>query len=510
MNIDQFKNYSVPFPLQADAYTISSDAFASEKAREKSVYNVTNRISPAKTFPDIAKDSRMVFFGLQDYIRRNLTQPIAARDVLKSKEFMDRACSFGGALPFNEDMWYTIVEDYDGYLPIKIKGLPEGSVFFPNEPVIEVSAEDGFGELAAHVESALLGMWSNLTCRATITAHFKNIITNYLVNECGHEPNNADAISDWFIHDFGMRASSCVEESELFGKAHLLFFNGTDTFNAAYSAWRDSENKNLPFGKSILALAHRNILGFENDNTDGEMDCFTKLYNLSQQYGGIASYVSDCYNFKNAVNKLESIIDKHPNDSTAIVSRPDSGNAKENISYILNKNKSRLRFIEGNGVKPKALLDILSCLKNSDLVSRGIFGIGGYLRNSCNRDALSSKFALSSIGNEDRPVCKLSEELGKISIPGPNIIHRNGDNTSVHMKGDMPEACNALKLYYDNGGYSDTCLEDFNVIRERANRDFRVNSGFALDNPDYGIGDGHMSDSIRKIRNETFNKHKDV
>ena len=495
MNLKQFKDHSVPFPLHADAYTISSDAFASKQAREKSVYNITNRISPAKTFPDIAKDSRMIFFGLQDYIRRNLTKPITNRDVLQANQFMCRACSFGGGLPFNKEMWYTIVEDYNGYLPIKIKGLPEGSVFFPNEPVIEVSAIDGFGELAAHVEAVLLGMWSNLTCRATITAHFKNIITNYLVNECGHELNNADAISDWFIHDFGMRASSCVEESELFGKAHLLFFNGTDTFNAAYSAWRDSEDKNLPFGKSVLALAHRNILGFENDDTDGEMDCFTKLYSVSQQYGGIASYVSDCYNFKNAVNKLESIIDKHPNDSTTIVSRPDSGNAKENISYILNKDNPRLRFIEGNGVKPKALLDILSCLKDKNIHDSGIFGIGGYLRNSCNRDALSSKFALCSIGKEDRPVCKLSEELGKVSIPGPTIINRQHGCTVILQSECLPNDKDEMKVYYDNSNqevvYSETCLEDFDIIRNRANSQFAKYALLAYNFPEFGTGAGY-------------------
>lgn len=517
MNIEQFLDYEVPFCLQADAYTISSDAFASEKAKEKSVYNITNRISPAVTFPDIAKDSRMVFFGLQDYIRRNLTKPITQLDIDKSKRFMNRACSFGGPLPFNKEMWESVLHDYNGYLPIKIKGIKEGSVFFPNEPVIEVSAEDGFGELAAHIEGVLLGQWANMTCRATITAHFQNTIREYLLNDCGQEEFLVDGVIDWFIHDFGLRASSVNEESELLGKAHLLFFLGTDTFNAAYSAWRDSNFSDNPVGTSITALAHRNILGFENDNTDGELDCFNKLYEVSKTCGNIASYVSDCYNFTKAVDKLESILKENPDSKVKIVSRPDSGNAVNNIDYILSKDNSNLRFIEGNGVKPKALLNILSCLKDKDVFSRGIFGIGGYLRNACNRDTLSSKFALSAIGKENRPVCKLSEEIGKISIPGPTLLTKPTlmwGYKSVFFDTEFPEHNNRLYTYYNGCNiisrkYSDICLEDFDVIRDRAKSEFKEYSKFAQDNPNYGTDCKHLSSSVQDFRQKTLDKHKD-
>ena len=515
MDIASFKNYEVPFPMQADAYTASSDIFASNKAREKSVYNTTNRISPARTFPDIAKDSRMVFFGVQDYIRRNLTKPITHSEIVSSKLFMERANSFGGALPFNQEMWYSVLYDYEGYLPIKIESLPEGSVFFPNEPVIQVYGANGFGELAAHIEGVMLGMWSNLTCRATITAHWKNSIRNILIDEYGNDPSVVDGVIDWFIHDFGLRASSNATESETMGRAHLLFFNGTDTFNAAYSAWRDSRYSSSPVGTSILALAHRNILGYENDVNDGELECFKRLYEVSSDYGGIASYVSDCYNFKKAVDKLEWLIQQNPDNANIVVSRPDSGDATDNIEYILNKNNKKLRFIEGNGVKPKQLLHTLACLKNKDVFKRGIFGVGGYLRNSCNRDALSSKYALCSIGNEDRPVCKLSEELGKVSIPGPTILDRNDKVTSVKLKSEsLPNDENKLELFYNGTNihadrYMNGCLEDFDKIRDRANKEFFGMNDFSKANPNFGLTAGHLSSAIQNLRQDCMKKHKE-
>lgn len=41
----------VPFPIMADAYTISSNVFASEECKKFSVYNLINRKSPASAWP---------------------------------------------------------------------------------------------------------------------------------------------------------------------------------------------------------------------------------------------------------------------------------------------------------------------------------------------------------------------------------------------------------------------------------------------------------------------------
>lgn len=514
MNLKEFLNNECPFPLKADAYSISSDIFASSKAREKSVYNFTNRISPVKAFPDVAKDSRMVFFGLQDYIRRYLTKPINQQDIDNSKRFMDRAHSFGGPLPFNKKMWESVLHDYNGYLPIKIEAIPQGSIFFPNEPVIQITAEKGFGELAAHVEGLLVGMVSIATVRASLTAHWKSSIYNLLVHECGHDEKTVNGVINWFIHDFGMRASSSDIESEILGKCHLLFFNGTDTFNAAFSAWRDSNYQDVEYANSIIALAHRNTSSYENDLTDGENDCFEKIYEVSTNYGGIASNVSDCYNFKKAVDKLERILAKNPDNLNIIVSRPDSGNAKENIEYILDKKNSKLRFIEGNSINPKSMKDILLSLNGKNVALKGIFGVGGYLRNSCTRDTFSSALKLSSVGIDNQPVCKLSEVEAKMSIPGPNILTKPllmYGYKSVFLNGEIPSRLNRLKIYYEGDcdlHFTNTCLEDFNIIRDRAQSEFNGYDNFANKYPDYGVDCTHLSEKIIEFRQKMIRKYR--
>jgi len=71
-----------PLPIRADAYTISGEAFAGKKAVERSIYNLTNRISPLQAFNrKFAKDSRMVFYGLSEFIRRHLSTPVTHADI---------------------------------------------------------------------------------------------------------------------------------------------------------------------------------------------------------------------------------------------------------------------------------------------------------------------------------------------------------------------------------------------------------------------------------------------
>ncbi len=125
----------VPTPLRGDAYTVAGEALASERTREHSVYGLSFRKSPAEAeeLRDFCHDDRMVFFGLSDYIRNNLTRPITREDVDASERFMATAHAFGGPLNFDRTVWDRVVEECGGYLPIHIEALPEGSTFYPGE-----------------------------------------------------------------------------------------------------------------------------------------------------------------------------------------------------------------------------------------------------------------------------------------------------------------------------------------------------------------------------------------
>ena len=522
---------AVPFPLMADAYTISGEAFAGREAIQKSIYNVTNRIGPSKAIGDIsvAKDNRMVFYGLSEFIRRHLSTPITHDDIDAAKAFMETAHSFGGPLNFPEKTWRRVVDEYEGYLPIKISALREGSTFFPYEPVIQVeSSGEGFGELAAHIEAVMLGMVSVMSARATICRHWLDRIREEFGRNKYSNPNftmslasnedlaEFDVMARFFIHDFGMRASSCAEESELLGMAHLLVFHGTDTFNAAYAAMERGAER--PTGTSILALAHRIVQGHTT-----EEEAFEAIFGAAGE-GGIASYVADCYNFKTAVQKhLKAMAERNKG---CIVVRPDSGDYLENCLFVAQEayeaglqdgqdrpGATSMRFIQGDSMNPDKVNHVLQCLRNKGFnsVNWGIFGVGGWLRNTPTRDLFSSAYKLATKGLDNEAVCKLSDTPAKMSVPGDTIILRgNGacvTGPSVYFRDEFGHGADEREVYYKDGAMFDIMAESFADISKRTIEDFDTHLS---SHPNFGHDKevDVLSPKIRDFQSKVVSKYK--
>lgn len=462
--------------LDADAYTIAGQCLVSDEAKERSVYYMANRYSPQKAWPDVAKDDRMVFWGLSHYIQSVLTTQVTEKHLLEAIDFMEQARFGNQPLKFDYKMWKRVIDEYDGYLPIVIEGLPEGSTFYPHQPMAQVtSLGKGFGEIAAHIEAVMVGQVSCATARATLTAHWYEEMARQLaeLSICTAPPHE---IAHNMIHDFGMRASSTKEEALVYGLAHLLFFNGTDTFNAAFHAYR-SGVKNA--GKSVLALAHRIVQSYDNEG---------KAYtNLSEQ-DNLGSYVADCYDFKRAVVEQLIPLAKSNPDKTVVV-RPDSGDAIENALFVCKqaceeglyiencglKSGTNLRIIEGNSVTPQACYNIMKALRENGYnpVDWIVFGVGGYLRNNVNRDSLSSAYKLNSVGVESRPVMKFSEVETKESIPGPIelvngvCVHRSRIYNPCEIADRLKNDCKQRFVTYYNGGKIANWVGDYKDVYDR-------------------------------------------
>ncbi len=516
---------------KADAYTISSNDFASKEARAYSAYNFVNRYSPEKAFPDLAFDSRMVLAGLHDAIDKVATQ-ITDEQVMLAEKFMSRAHSFGGHLNFPIHLWKRVVKEYNGYLPLKITAIPEGSTFFPNEPVIQVeSTAADMGELAAHVEARLVGMVSIATAAATLCRHWlermrEQVRTDYILLY-GKEPTaeEVDNNARFQIHNFGARACDTDDESILIGKAHLLSFYGTDNFDAAYDAWMNGASD--PIGTSILALAHRNIQGHKM-----EVDGFQAIVDATKgQSVRIASFVADCYNYKNAVKQLVAMA--HHNPDVIFVIRPDSGDCYDTLKFIYDtciemgvykevngfKVPKNVRFIYGDSVKPAMQFFTMNKLRVNGMLPTqwGIWGVGGYIRNTPNRDSLSSAYKLCAVyGN--KPVVKLSETKTKLSVPFVNHIFRYIDKNDTkvtvvprHVGFSGPHQTFRIDstIYHDGIVNTKRHVRNFDTLSNRAIKQFDEYSDFARNNPNFGLGRECLHESIIAVQNETYAQYKE-
>jgi nicotinamide phosphoribosyltransferase len=472
------KIHKTPRLLVADAYTFGSNDFESDDAKQKSVYYMTFRKKLETINPHVyAKgDHRIVVVGLQRILERLFYEPVTHAEIDEAKRFaLNKLVSTNGleTYLFPEQLWRRIVDEFNGRPPILVEALPEGSVIYPNEPAAKItSLVDGFGVMAAWFESKILQMWAP-TERVTQNEHFFLKLKERILRvEPDMPEDQLDFIASTLIHDFGDRAGMCEQESEDLGMVHFYTFGGSDTFSGMYQAWKNS-NEAAGIGVSVNALAHRNVQSFEKEG-----DAYRKLYDFLKngQYG---SYVGDCYNFKRALRTyfvplaLES---KRTGNGKIVVARPDSTKPgyndkdqvvdvcetavanglyteKVNVKGETFKYATLLKFIEGNGMDFETILDIIDTLieKGFAFYSWGLFGVGGGLRNDLKRDNTSAKYALCSVGYENRPVVKASETPGKSTLPGDFKLLRSPEAIAAKetVVFTYEEGANALVEFFN-------------------------------------------------------------
>lgn len=496
------KIHKTPRILMADAYTIGADEFQSDKAKEQSTYYIVFRRELYKINEDLYTkgDNRMVFIGLQRILERLFYEPVTHEEINQAILYLSNYKVTATGLSkynFPEHLWRRIVDEFNGRPPISIKAMPEGSIVYPGEPVVQIkSLVDGFGELAAWFESKLLQVWASSE-RVTQNEHwFKRMMSMVRSVEPELTDEAVEFNASLMLHDFGDRAGMNQMESEDMGMAHLYTFPGTDTCSGGYQAFMNS-GMTVGLSVSVNALAHRNVQAY-----DKEEDCYNFMY-YNANNGDICSMVADCYNYKKAVKDyllplaLRSVKEKN---GKIVVARPDSDVAVDCVLYLCNiavenglytekvingktwKFATALKFIEGDGMDFKTMWNIIQTLLDNGFVpySWGLFGVGGGLRNFLKRDDFGAKYALCSIGHDDTPVVKLSETIGKTTLPGPFKVLRSQeamDNKKTIVfeseQGDdaMVEYFNGLNIYKPFGIGQD---DDFLQIKAEIRYQFKT------------------------------------
>lgn len=143
-----------------------------------------------------------------------------------------------------------------GFLPIKIKALPEGSRCPIGVPLLTIQISDPvkYGEhfwIVNYLETLMSCMlWQPITS-ATIAFEYKKLLTKYAKET---DEKNLEFVN-WQAHDFSMRGLSSPESAILSGMGHLLSFTGTDTIPAIYQV-EESYGASGLIGASVPATEH--------------------------------------------------------------------------------------------------------------------------------------------------------------------------------------------------------------------------------------------------------------
>lgn len=330
-------------------------------------------------------------FGLQMAIKKNLLKPITQADIDEADEILT---SHG--LPFYKEGWQKILNEYNGYLPVTIKGVLEGTPTPSQTPLVTIESTDlDLFWLPSYIETWLQrDVWYPSTI-ATNDYENYTILKSYY-DETSDNPGNLL----FALHDFGARGVSSHETAEMGGLAHLLYFRGTDNL-ASIAASRKYYNCSMP-GFSIPATEHSVQCAFGNHR---QMEYISSVINDVDK-GQVVSIVLDGYDIYRDTeafcSQFRIIVQQ---SGINVVIRPDSGNPLvviPKLIYIIDywfghtinskgyKVLNNIGLIQGDGIDTSTMTSLARMIKELGYAAETlVYGSGGGLLQKVNRDTYS-------------------------------------------------------------------------------------------------------------------------
>lgn len=417
-----------------------------------------------------------VFFGLQMFIKEYLTKPITNADIDEAKIIME-----AHGVPFNEEGWRYIVKEYQGYLPLEIQAIPEGTVMpIRNAMVQVINTDPNCAWLTSYMETALLrAVWYPTTV-ATVSYNCKQVIKKYMFETTG----SIEGIG-FKLHDFGARGATSEESAAIGGAAHLVNFMGTDTISAIVSARKYYDADMAGF--SIPAAEHSTMTCWGKEN---EAKAYENMLDQFSKPGKLVAVVSDSYDLWNAIDNIwgDELKNKVEGSGGTLVIRPDSGDPvsivtetierlMQKFGFSINAQGYRtlpdcIRVIQGDGIEERTIEAILATMKMRQQSADNIaFGMGGALLQRVDRDTMNFAMKASAAKVEGlwRDVYKDPiTDKGKRSKKGRLAVVKDevlGYKTI--QENDLGRRNNVLEVVYKNGKILKSYT--FDEVRENAN-----------------------------------------
>lgn len=382
------------------------------------------------------KFNNTLVYGFQYNIKKYFQgKVVTLNKINRAKLFWDAHLGPGH---FNMDGWLHILDKHDGYLPVVIKAVPEGSVIPTGNVLLTIENTDPeVPWLTNYLESLLLQVWYPITV-GTLSREVKKVLIDYLVKTSDKDEDGIRGIVNFMLHDFGFRGVSSVESSGIGASAHLINFRGTDTVEGILLA-QEYYNTLDMLGFSIPASEHSTITSWTEPF---EVKAFENM--LDQFPTGLVACVSDSFDIIRACRDYwgTTLRDKILNRDGRLVIRPDSGDPIQTLKQIfhilwekfggtINKKGFKVidphvRVIQGDGVNYESIIEILDMMVEEGFAVENIaFGMGGALLQKVDRDTQKFAIKCSSIVINGEEV-----EVQK----NPIEINENGDRVQSFKK----------------------------------------------------------------------------
>lgn len=269
-------------------------------------------------------ENKVVFFGLQYFIKDFLINAWNMHFFRQDKNTVIAAYKRRMDYALGKDAISTshIEALHDlGYLPLKIKAMPEGTRVPVGVPLLTVvNTDPNFFWLTNYIESVMsCYLWKTITS-ATTACEYKQLMTKYAI-----KTGSSLDFLPFQVHDFSLRGMGSLQDSAQNGAAHLTSFFGTDSV-PGIDLLEDYYNANAEtemIGASVPATEHSVMcMGTQA----GEISTFKRLINEVYPTG-IVSIVSDTWDFWKVITEyIQELKQDILKRDGKVVIRPDSGN----------------------------------------------------------------------------------------------------------------------------------------------------------------------------------------
>jgi nicotinamide phosphoribosyltransferase len=446
-------------------------------------------------------DDKIVFFGLQGWVKwflkdvwtTNVFHQPKKEVVERYRRRMDTALG-PGAIPVDH---IAALHDL-GFLPIKIKALPEGSRVNLRVPVLTIeNTIPEFFWLTNYLESVMSAeLWKPCTS-ATTAYEYRRMLVDY-----AQITGSPVEFVDFQGHDFSFRGLSGLHDAHSSGAGHLLSFVGTDTVPAIdyLENYYHADPEREIVGTSVPATEH-SVMSM--GTKDGEIETFRRL--ITELYPtGVVSIVSDTWDFWKVISEFtvelkDEILGRQPNaiGLAKVVFRPDSGDPikiicgdpdaevespewkgalqclwdvfggteTETGHKVLNE---RVGLIYGDSITLERCEAILSTMAQKGFASSNmVFGIGSFTYQFCTRDnfGFAMKATYGEIDGIPQEIYKdpVTDSGVKKSARGLLKVVREGDDFILKDRQATSE-----------GGELELVFQDGHLIRDERLTDIRA------------------------------------
>jgi nicotinic acid phosphoribosyltransferase len=415
------------------------------------------------------EDPIIVNYGVRYFVERILNRPWKLSEISMARHFFSRFNVGGTPHPFPEDLFVSFIKENNGYFPVEVYALPDGSAILPRTPQLIIRASGKYARLVTWLETMAVEMIWYASTVATLSAKIKRKITAAF-----HTTVDEDAL--WKLnsrlHDFGARGTTVPEQQILGGAAHLLSFDGSDTV-AACNYVQYWCNNGEPIGSSIPAMEHSTTTAWQTE--------LEAVQNFVEEFGnGVFATVADSYDYENFLNVILPAVAPRVKELGGFhVIRPDSGDpvkcvlqgleaAAKSYGYVINMRGYKVitggAVIQGDGIDINILCQILDAVIAAGFSVENIaFGMGGALLQKVNRDTCryACKLYLRIVNGVEEPVMKApTTDMNKASMPGPFTVVWNEETyTYTVVNDDVNSADSEMQLVWNCGpigptGYS--------------------------------------------------------